>query len=288
MEKSFNSKEYVQTLANELIESFAKANKATTPQLVGSAKEKIVRKQLELLLPNIVGVGTGCIIDADGHTSNQCDIVIYEKDFCPIFSINDNPETTYYPCESVIAVGEIKLSLNTDQLVDSFSKIKSVKSLKRRFSNPTPQQIGSYRFRSYGSRLIMDGAKDEAYNQELKYSDQIFAFILSEDIPLKTETFLEKYADLVNRSEAHLLPNITVSLDKGLFLFINQQKNKLYTARMNATGIQNLKNPNGDFQNLLDKLGHIIFHGRSTDVFPFKEYIHPSSSFPLNGPYKEF
>lgn len=130
MDQTFNSKLFVQDLADDLVENFTKANKATTPTLVGSAKEKAVRKKLELLLPSIAGVGSGCVIDSHGLTSKQCDIVIYEKNFCPVFSINDNPETTYYPCESVIAVGEIKSAIGTKELIDSFAKIESVKNLK--------------------------------------------------------------------------------------------------------------------------------------------------------------
>jgi hypothetical protein len=42
------------------------------------------------------------------------DFIIFEKNLCPVFSINDNPDTTYYSCEGVIAVGEIKSTLNNE------------------------------------------------------------------------------------------------------------------------------------------------------------------------------
>lgn len=78
----------------------------------------------------MVGIGSGCIIDTSGIASNQTDIVLYEKDICPIFSVNDDPQATYFPCESVIAVGEIKSSLGTKELTDAVNKIASVKKIE--------------------------------------------------------------------------------------------------------------------------------------------------------------
>lgn len=73
MESFFPVKDYVQTLAQELIESFAKAGKATTPGLVGSARERSVRLKFEQLFPQAVGVATGCVIDVENRTSRQTD-----------------------------------------------------------------------------------------------------------------------------------------------------------------------------------------------------------------------
>ena len=47
------------------------------------------------------------------------DVVIYERFLCPVFCINDNPETTYYPCEGVMAVGEIKSTVGKAEFDDS-------------------------------------------------------------------------------------------------------------------------------------------------------------------------
>ena len=58
--------------------------------------------------------------------------ILYEQDICPVFSINGTPETTYYPCECVIAVGEVKSALGQGSLQDAFKKIASV----RRSPNP--------------------------------------------------------------------------------------------------------------------------------------------------------
>src|SRR5690606_11867561 len=140
MNKTFDTTTFLNHLAQELIANFAIAGSATTPGLVGGAREKAVRDKLSSLLTKAVGVGSGCVIDSYGNTSKQIDIILYEKDLCPVFTINDNPETTYYPCEGVIAIGEVKSALNGKELDDIFQKILSVKKLIR-FAKPRKNEL---------------------------------------------------------------------------------------------------------------------------------------------------
>ena len=118
MNSKFDVNATLNHLAQELIRNYSFAGDATTPVLVGSSRESELRRKLSSLLPRNVGVGSGCVIDSFGGTSKQMDIVIYEKEFCPVFCVNDNPESSYFPCEGVIAVGEVKSSLNGDELDD--------------------------------------------------------------------------------------------------------------------------------------------------------------------------
>lgn len=279
MEKHFNSIEYVKGLSEELIDSFKKANKATTPVLVGNAKEKAVRNKLEKIFPQSIGISTGCIIDVNGHTSKQTDIVIYEKDICPVFSINDTPESTYYPCESVIAIGEIKSTLNTNTIDDSFSKIKSVKECIRHSSD-------NMYWRKYCSRQIIYGSESEIYNQEANAFDQIYGFILCEKIELKIETFTNQCIDLIKNTSAHLLPNIIVSLNDGILVYIDTSCTNNYFIREdkhNADSIYFIEVPSGNFQYLLHELNKFINRGRSSNILPFNKYIIGSSSLPGTG-----
>ena len=137
MEKSFNSIEFLKDLARELVDHFTRAGRATTPGLVGSGREAAARQKLESVLPAVAGIGSGCIIDVTGHTSRQQDIVVYEKQVSPVFSINNNPESTYYPCEGVIAVGEVKSGLGRAELLDALDKVRSAKALRRHCRIPS-------------------------------------------------------------------------------------------------------------------------------------------------------
>src|SRR5688572_5877693 len=131
MTKDFSGFDYLQSMARRLVYDFDEAGLAGHPGLIGSARETPARVQLERVLPGNIGVGSGIVIDSFGGKSKQQDIVIYEKHLCPVFSINDTAEATYYPIEGVMAVGEVKSSLDKDKLEDAFAKIDSVKSLSR-------------------------------------------------------------------------------------------------------------------------------------------------------------
>jgi hypothetical protein len=102
MSNQFDPGDFVNRVARRLIVEFDDAAQASTPGLIGAAKEHPARKSLERLLPGSAAIGSGVIIDSYGSSSRRQDIVVYEEPFCPIFSINDTPETTYFPCEGVI------------------------------------------------------------------------------------------------------------------------------------------------------------------------------------------
>ena len=109
MDSTFDSTQFVRNLGASLVAEFENARRATTPELVASGMETAARKQLEQILPSGVAVGTGCVIDTYGSTSRQMDVILYERDICPAFRVHaDDPKASYYPCEGVIAVGEIK------------------------------------------------------------------------------------------------------------------------------------------------------------------------------------
>ena len=145
MDQSFNPDGFIRRIGERLVDEFKDAKAGTTPSTVGSAAEQPVRDQLEQVLPRGIAVGEGFVIDSYGATSRQQDVILYERDICPVFSINRTPQTTYYPCEGVIAVGEIKSSLDRDSLQDAFQKVASVKRLRRHVvhdSMPNPTTGG--------------------------------------------------------------------------------------------------------------------------------------------------
>ena len=276
METSFSAKDYVQTLAQELVDCFAKAGKATTPSLVGSAREKAVRSKLEQIFPQAVRIASGCIIDAENRTSKQTDIILYEKDICPVFSINENPETTYYPCESVIAVGEVKSTLGTSELVDSFAKIESVKHLRRYCKN-------ARNFRSYCSRTVFDGGVEDGYNQFEEPLDQIYGFIICDKIGLSLDTFFSKCREEIKKRPSYAVPNMIVSLSDGVLVYMDSKTNRSCTDSAGADYLYFVNKPGLNFQQLLVNLNSILVKGRTTDVFPFDKYVIDNANYPAHG-----
>jgi hypothetical protein len=91
-----------QTLAVEFNELAKEIDHA---QLSGESREYALTTQLRKYLPERVAVDRGFVIDAKGSTSKQQDVVIYDRTVSAVFEINS---VKYYPCEIVIAVGEVK------------------------------------------------------------------------------------------------------------------------------------------------------------------------------------
>lgn len=265
MDKTFSPQKYLEELAESLIYNFSKASGGTTPGLVGSAREHELRSKLQLVLPTKVAVATGCVIDSFGNTSSQCDVILYEKDHCPVFSINGDPASTYIPCESVIAVGEVKSSLGTSEVCDAVDKIAKIKSLQRYSSDVTC-------FRQYGSVMGMQGAPEEAFDPLHKPFDQIYGFILCHEFSLAPATLADRYVNACSRHEKHLSPNLMVSLKDGLMLFTNEMLQVLEN-RVNAVHVFLGKNPDGEVPYLINKLATVANRGRTTSVLPYSRYL---------------
>ncbi len=169
MDTTFDYRSHVSKIGHRLVREFGDARMATSPSAVGDAMEEPVRKQLENILPRGIGVGSGFVIDTFGHTSRQVDIVLYEKETCPVFSIN-KARDSYFPCECVIAVGEVKSRIDRATLADATEKIASVKRCRRRLveCSYVERETGAdrrftwYRFYSNASKegILRDMARD--------------------------------------------------------------------------------------------------------------------------------
>ena len=208
MQRHFHAVSYVIGIGQELVSNFAAAGQATSPGQVGSAREAPTRNKLKHLLPSGVAVGSGFVIDSYGGTSRQMDIVLYEEQFCPVFSINDDPATTYYPCEGAIAVGEIKSDIVSAEVDDIFTKVASTKRL-RRHAVSDPDGVP---FRHYGSPLTVVGTGAEQFDQDNNSSDQIFAFALGRSLKLATETLCQRFRELSVEFNRSMSPNLVVTL----------------------------------------------------------------------------
>ena len=224
MTESFNAAKFVNDTGKELVWEFGKARRhGTTSELIGDAMEQPVRDRLEQILPRGIAAGSGCVIDTYGNTSRQMDVILYEREICPVFCVNDSPETTYYPCEGVIAVGEVKSFIDKQKLENAFEKIKSVKLLRRNWelpklpTHPTEKDRKVYDFRHYGQTardgmILMEFVPDENVKTE------IFSFILAGEMKLKLDTFMQHYVSLVNDLDDRLCPNVAAFLT-GEMLF---------------------------------------------------------------------
>ena len=280
MPRPFDPIGYVAQIGQELVAAFQGAGFATTSGQIGSARESPIRRRLMNLLPRGVGVGSGCVIDSFGNTSRQMDVVLYEREICPVFSINEDPAATYYPCEGVIAAGEVKSVLDSRELEDTFRKIVSVKRL-RRFARSSPSGIRGMTdyvaFRKYGSLNSAATPKPGDYNQDLHSSDQIYGFSCVGRLNLTRQTLCRKFIELALPNGYALNPNLIVSLDGNILCPIsippNRHNPSITVSMQEANNIYGVMHPNKSFPFLLARLQSMYTTGRTVDAQGFDRYF---------------
>ena len=230
MDQEFNVEAFISRIGKRLVEQFDDARTATSPTTVGAAMEQPVKHQLEQILPRGIAVGSGFVIDSEGGTSRQTDVVLYERDICPVFSINDTPETTYYPCEGVIAVGEVKSTLDRQSLEDAFKKIASVKRLRRHtvyHAIPIPdtgkRPINTRGYGTIQGDQILRVMEDE----EPAETSQILGFVIAGDLRIQPDTFCEAFKEFNQQSGDQLSPNLVAILSGALLTWGNITKGKI-------------------------------------------------------------
>lgn len=273
MTSSFSAVDYIARIARQLIFAFEDASQAGTPGLIGSAREHPARQRLELLLPAASALGSGIVIDSYGGASRQQDLVIFERANCPVYTINDTSESTYFPCEGVIAVGEVKSKAGSKELDDAFSKIASAKRLRRHAVASTgafglPPAVS---FRLYGNTQSLACVVAEQFDQSKEWKDQIFGFMLCGEFSLSRDALLAKVAELWSSVPQNEAPNYLVSLRDG---FIQPANNgRLLPSVVGATEIILCDDNNEAFVQLLRRLLSQVRHGRTVDLKHFDRYL---------------
>ena len=98
----------------------------------GHNREEIVRNFLRRYLPERFGISTGTVISAKGERSNQCDIIIFDKQNSVSLYPAEHPNKLW-PVESVYAVIEVKAVLNQASLKKSIDDCEKLKKLEKTF-----------------------------------------------------------------------------------------------------------------------------------------------------------
>jgi hypothetical protein len=108
---------------------------------MGDVNEKHFTEIIRRYLPNRYAVDTGIVIDSNGETSDQIDVVVFDNQYTP--TLLDQKNHHFIPAESVYAVFEVKPHIDKVYLEYAGNKAKSVRDLKRT-SVPIPHAGGTY------------------------------------------------------------------------------------------------------------------------------------------------
>ena len=276
MDRTFNMSKYLAALGEELVLAFDQAGLATTPGNVGRAREQAVLRKLGALLPAGVGIGSGFVIDSLGNASRQMDLVLYEKNLCPVFTINEDEETSFYPCEGVIAVGEVKSAVGLKELDDILDKIASVRRLDR-WCRTEDDGFGlepTVPFRSYGSPFAVVGTVEEQYEQNNRSKDQIWGFAVARSMATGTKVLVSRLNEFSQLNGATLCPNRVIAMS-GICAapcLYSDGKNSLVSSTMDANAHVAIRVPQ-PFAFLIKEIVTAFTTGRTVATDAFLQYI---------------
>jgi hypothetical protein len=96
---------------------------------MGDVNEKHFIEIIRKYLPDRYAVDTGIVIDSNGKTSDQIDVVIFDNQYTP--TLLDQQNHRFIPAESVYAVFEVKPHIDKVYLEYAGKKAESVRVLYR-------------------------------------------------------------------------------------------------------------------------------------------------------------
>jgi hypothetical protein len=95
----------------------------------GDASELDWHSVIEDFLPDRYKVARATILDCNGNTSDVIDLVIFDRQYCPLWFKRGSAQ--YIPAESVYAIFETKQTLNAAHVKYAGEKALSVRKLHR-------------------------------------------------------------------------------------------------------------------------------------------------------------
>lgn len=174
------------------------------PGEVGTGRENVLKKILDIYLPKRYAVDSGFIVDALGNRSEQMDIVIYEANYTPVFEIVE--EKRFFPCETVVMVGQVRSNIGSRaKMLECLENIKSVKKLDRSNRGTNLPVTGP------GISLTDIVHFDPSNN----FRDQIFGFIFCSS-SIEGESMIDELRRFNNQNERKLWTNLIMNYNKFL------------------------------------------------------------------------
>jgi hypothetical protein len=139
------------------------------PGAKGSATELDWSAALEEFLPKRYQVSSAFVIDADGAQSEQIDLVVYDRHFCPLFF--ERGDARLIPVEAVFAAFEVRPKLDRENILYAAGKVQSVRELCRTDGNIVDRgQVRDPRgsFEIIGGLLALESSWTPAFGEPVR------------------------------------------------------------------------------------------------------------------------
>lgn len=139
---------FASTFIEDSASIFFEENKLIHPGEYGKYRENSLKELLRHITKH--KVSDGFIITPDDKVSTQIDIVIFKNDEAPILEKN---YIDFFSVESVIAIGEVKSTLDRTAFIDTIRKLatnkqlhqsRKGKCLKKEYNGPEHDEIISF------------------------------------------------------------------------------------------------------------------------------------------------
>lgn len=114
-------------ISKTLYEDLSKKNKLIHAGEYGTYKERTFKELINFIKPYKFESTDGYIINSYDETSTQCDLILFDKLNTPLILFGDRFQ--FIPAESVMAIGEIKSTLSTLDIIDTAIKLSKNKAL---------------------------------------------------------------------------------------------------------------------------------------------------------------
>jgi len=177
----------------------------------GNVVESVIREKISSFLPDKYLVKQGHIINSEGMVSPQFDIIIFDRLTTPRFFESKN-ETVFFPIESVLAVGEIKRTLQRGGSDEFSKKIKFLKDDMKRELIDNPVFGGGIKANATFS--------DIAYMRtDIKYKNSLFPFIIAINF--------NKEGKLNFKSNIKFLPSDICILNWGYYVYGSMENSNI-------------------------------------------------------------
>ena len=126
----------------EILTAHLKQSESITHDgVMGTVNEDHFIDLLRQYLPRRYAISSAIVIDSNGASSDQIDIVIYDNQYTP--TLLDQKNHKYIPIEAVYAIFEVKPTINKNYLEYAGAKAESVRVLERT-SVPIVHAGGTY------------------------------------------------------------------------------------------------------------------------------------------------
>ena len=216
----YSSVDHVREAGRWIAEDYARHKSVTKRRADrGDKAEELVRLALRAVLPEWIGVEHGFVVDSYGFTSLQQDVVLFERMRSPVFrTLTDGVGPGNFPCECVIATGEVKAGTYSRWARDVTQKSESAKRMRRAVGHEESMGTSWFPWRHYGdrSRPTENQVHGPIFDQDRNPGDRIMTFGIALESRNKAQTIARQVANEISQQERALGPDTIVVLQRGV------------------------------------------------------------------------